>query len=70
MSTKISNTTLAKVGVDEPIFVLRSRDLFSPTLVRAWVRLAKNVGVNQPKLDEALAVADAMEQWADRRVPD
>jgi len=70
MSTKATNTTLAKIADNEPIFVLRARDIIAPTLVRSWVRIASNMGVNQAKLDEALAVANEMEAYSTPRVPD
>jgi hypothetical protein len=41
MATKLTDQCLAKVGDDEPIFVLRAQDRFAPTVVRVWIALVK-----------------------------
>lgn len=64
------NSCLNKAADDEPIFVLRAQDLIAPGRVREWAGTAKASGVRKEKVDEALAVADAMEAWPKRRMPD
>jgi hypothetical protein len=41
MATKLTDQCLAKVGDDEPIFVLRAQDAFAPIVVRVWIALVK-----------------------------
>ncbi|MBW7997488.1 MAG: hypothetical protein FVQ81_13120 [Candidatus Glassbacteria bacterium] len=61
---------LEKVNPGEPIFVLRGQDKFAPALVRLWVELAEMHVCNAEKVDEALAIADVMEEWEVRKFPD
>jgi len=72
MGTKLQeleSTTgcFAKAANDEPIFVLRAKDALAPLLVRMWVELAQFHAVDleemEPKLDEALDLANAMVEW-------
>ena len=68
----------AKAADDEPIFVLRASDPRAPDAVRHWAdhyiiqkQIANSVGngpepltnSQQEKYAEALACADAMEEW-------
>lgn len=81
---------LGKAADEEPIFILRGKDMIAPFLVRQWARHyamlnsdAVNVGtelkpdirmqVRQAcvaKHNEALALADRMDKWIPRKVPD
>lgn len=55
---------LAKVDEDEPIFVLRAQDRLAPALIREWVNRAKQASsLGARRTEEALQVADAMEEW-------
>jgi hypothetical protein len=64
MAFKDSCPTLAKVPVGEPIFVLRAQDRTAPNTVRHWANMnAMLEGSSQEKIDEAHALADAMEEW-------
>lgn len=64
----------AKAGEDEPLFVLRATDTLAPGVIREWARqyaLKKgNLGIHEPKYKSALALADAMEAWPRRKMPD
>lgn len=53
----------------EPVFLLRAQDRLAPMVVRAWAAAAIDAGL-PGMADEALRIADAMEQWPDRKVPD
>jgi hypothetical protein len=53
-----------KAALDEPLFVLRSTDVLAPGIVREWAERARKAGTRSPKVSEALACADAMEQYA------
>lgn len=49
------------------VFVLCARDPSAPMTVRYWCNLRVSAGFNKPddaKIIEALAAADAMEQWS------
>jgi len=64
---------IVKAADDEPVFVLRAKDKFAPTVVRGWVALAKAAGVPSEKLLEAELLAIEMEAWQeenDAKVPD
>lgn len=70
MGYKTTDTTLAKVAVDEPIFVLRGQDRLAPALVRAWAYLAEAHGCTVEKVADAIACAAAMDDWPLRKWPD
>jgi len=57
------NSTLSKVAMNEPIFVLRARDVLAPGVVRHWAREAQGRGVRHDKVQEALELAARMEHW-------
>lgn len=56
-------TCLDKAFDDEPIFVLRARDDSAPAMVREWARRQEKLGSKSSKIDQARAVANAMETW-------
>ena len=54
----------------EPMFVLLARDVAAPAAVRQWVNLRILRGKNKltdPKMQEALQCAVAMENWREAR---
>jgi hypothetical protein len=67
MATRDTCTVLQKVAPDEPIFVLRARDLLAPDTIRYWAMLAKASGVNTAKWQEAQVCAKQMEEWSGKR---
>lgn len=65
------NSCLNKAAPDEPIFVLRAQDKRAPGLIRIWAtEFAKVRGYNDPKYQDALDIADAMEAWPTRKLAD
>jgi hypothetical protein len=70
MATKHNSVTLGKALDDEPIFVLRAQDTLAPALVRRWADEAERAGCAADKVAEARTVADAMERWPTRKLPD
>lgn len=79
MGTKAEETApgatgcLAKAADDEPLFILRAKDMVAPGVVRVWVHYARASGTPEAKLSEALALAERMEQWQKangKKVPD
>ncbi len=45
--------TWAKIPEDEPVFILRGKDLLTVKRVAAWIQEAAEVGVNQDKVQSA-----------------
>lgn len=71
MPTKIGVKALLKTCKrNEPIFVLRAQDALAPGLVRQWASEAARLGVNAVKVALAEQLAEAMEKWPGRRLPD
>lgn len=60
----------AKLADGEPYFVLRAQDVYAPEIVRYWAQLASQTGCAPAKVEEARFLADAMEAWPVRKVPD
>lgn len=63
------SSTINKADADEPVFVLRGRDMVAARAVRWWIWCARNRGVPPVKLDSAYAQAEAFEAWLDKAVP-
>lgn len=58
-------------AADEPIFVLRARDVLAAETVRFWEHLARDSGqVAEGKCAGALAIAEQMDAWPTHRLPD
>lgn len=53
----------------EPYFVIFAHDGLSAAAVRAWAALAHEAGVPIAQVESALQQADAMDAWADKRLP-
>ena len=66
----------AAAADDEPLFVLRANDVNAPMTVRYWCDryVAEKGGVSKmspkqwSKLQEAMALAEAMEAWKSKKV--
>ena len=48
---------------DEPVFLLRAKDVAAPAAVEAWANLAKLAGADLFIVDTALGWAETMRQW-------
>jgi hypothetical protein len=59
-----------KAAPDEPVFVLRAQDVLAPSVIRFWADMAGVRGVARAKIEEAYALANQMEQYRFRKVPD
>lgn len=58
---------LNKAAPDEPVFVLRAKDPRAAQAVRLWA--AMSAGRHEDsKINEALALADQMDEWRDKFV--
>lgn len=69
------NGCLNKAADDEPVFLLRAQDRLAPATVRDWCERARRAGdTPDEKVNEAGAVAIAMERWQEqtgrRKFPD
>lgn len=67
---ELASGCIAKAADDEPVFVLRAQDRLSPILISLWAKLALELGCPGDKVKEALKVAEAMEAWPYRKLPD
>lgn len=55
-----------EAAVDEPVFILRARDILAPRVVVRWAHLAEQAGVPPGKVDGALRLAKEMADWQAR----
>ena len=74
MSTKVDhladpNSCMGRAAEDEPVFVLRAKDLCAAAVVRFWANMASEVH-DPGKVADARAVADAMDKYRDERWPE
>lgn len=67
---ELINGCIAKAADDEPVFVLRATDKLAPGLIRQWAAQAHALGMSWAKAGEALKLADMMEAWPERKLPD
>jgi hypothetical protein len=64
MPSQCCKETWNKIPDDEPVFILRGRDLLAPLRVKAWIAAAvESDVVPQDKIDGARAHYDAMIQF-------
>lgn len=68
MAYKNTCPTLAKVGTNEPIFVLRAQDRSAPDTILAWIRA--NPALPEAKRREAFECSELMRKWAKIKSPD
>lgn len=54
----------------EPVFILRARDSLAAEAVRDWAARAADAGVDPRKVKGALDIADAMDAWPTKKLPD
>jgi hypothetical protein len=78
---EISEGCFAKAALDEPLFVLRAQDKSAPGIVRAWAEQFRQDHIKAgtsghdlaraiTKHTDALALAEAMEDWKVRKQAD
>jgi hypothetical protein len=67
----IANGYLDKIPDDEPIFILRGKDVTAPNHVRSWASMAEQQGAPPEKVLGARQTADAMDNWpGEKKLPD
>jgi len=65
--------TFGIIPVDEPVFLLRGKDVTAPRVVRTWARLAAEAGADERMVKAAYDHADLMTAWQEEhgyKVPD
>lgn len=70
---KGGNKTLNKVGIDEPIFVVRAKDKFCARVIEFWIHKAQLEGVNDKKIRDARELLSVVTRWQrvnHTRIPD
>lgn len=55
---------------DEPVFLLRGRDVLAAPTIAQWIQDAQAAGVNPAKLTEARACLSDFHLWPEKRKPD
>ena len=60
---------LNKARTDEPVFVLRAKDPVAAMTIRHWATMSEDLQ-GKAKLQDALALADAMETWRKQNCPE
>jgi len=61
---------LHKLAPGEPFFILRGQDATASNFVRRWADQAEKNRCRAAKVAEARAIAEAMEQWPNSKLPD
>lgn len=56
-----------KAAPDEPLFVLRAKDLLAPVAVEFWADLLASMGGDALKVQEARECAEKMRAWPERQ---
>jgi len=71
MTAKEGITYLAtKVPDEEPIFILRARDITAAHAVMHWAERAERNNVPEEKVCGAIKTAYEMKKWPAQRMPD
>lgn len=59
MPSECCKATWAKIPDDEPVFILRGKDLTAATSIASWLETAALAGTNPEKLEAARGHLDA-----------
>jgi len=59
-----------KAQAEEPIFILRAQDQFAAQLVRLWAKTLRDNAGPEDKVISALTLANDMDQWPVKKIPD
>lgn len=68
--TIITNGRVRTIPANEPVFLIRAQDIAGAATVRAWAELATAYGASREIVRAARDIADAMDQWPKKKVPD
>lgn len=62
-------SVINKAAPDEPVFVLRARDMVATATIEWWLWCARNRGVPAAKLESAERQRRAADLWIEKRLP-
>lgn len=69
--TAIARLEIMKIREpNEPVFILRGRDVLAGQTVGAWIRAAEGAGVNRPKIMEAQQAMSDLLAYEPKKIPD
>lgn len=57
------HSCLNRAGDDEPVFVLRAKDVLAAQTVRLWASMAAGTNHSEEQIAEAGMIAKQMEDW-------
>jgi hypothetical protein len=57
------HSCLNRAGDDEPLFVLRAKDVLAAQTIRLWATMAVGTNHNEEQIAEARMLAKQMEDW-------
>lgn len=64
------NSCLNKAADDEPVFLIRAKDMIGGMSVRYWAHLAQDTKAHEPaKIAQARHVASEMDEWRNANEP-
>lgn len=63
------NSVINQARADEPVFVLRARDMVATATIEWWLWCARNRGVPAEKLERAERQRRAADLWIEKRLP-
>jgi hypothetical protein len=72
LELKSAHSCLNSAAMDEPVFVLRAKDITAPKVIEDWVVRRIQAGKNKAgdyQTTDALAVAKAMTDWQKINLP-
>ena len=55
-----------KIGEDEPVFLIRAKDMIAADVMRDWAERAEAVGVDEKMVDMVRAHANLTEKWQEK----
>lgn len=66
----VTNGTIRRIPLDEPVFLIRGQDVVSGDAVRAWADLAEASGADPEIIKIARFQAEKMDAWPKKKIPD
>jgi|GEM_PF-2505710 len=66
---KEGKSILNRCKPDEPVFILRAKDLLAPAMVELWIAAGIAFGVEQEKVEAAKFLAKQMRIWRETNNP-
>ena len=70
MIARVEKDRIRRIPDDEPVFILRAQDELASGVVREWCARAEAAGVRSSMLFGARQIAEAMDRWPVKKLPD